>query len=110
AGDLKLAALVRDLPEEACVLNRQGGLRGERREELDGFPVKLAGCLPVDDQRTDDLLLAQQRHGEHRAVAEAQEDVADLALVGGVLSDVGELDRRSPLDRLSEGTLALAEA
>ena len=70
AGGLELAALVCDLPEQAGVLDRQGGLGGERLQDVDDLRRKLAGRLAIEGQAADDLVLAEERHGEERPVAE----------------------------------------
>src|SRR4030095_15403482 len=47
AGRLELGTLVRDLPEEAGILDGQGRLRGEGLEDLDGLRREFAGYAPV---------------------------------------------------------------
>ena len=63
AGRLELPALVRDLPEEAGVLDGQGGLGGERLQDVHDFRRELAGRLPVEGQAADDLVLAERGTG-----------------------------------------------
>ena len=89
AGRLDLGTLVRDLMEEAGVLYRQCGLGGKRLEDIHDRRRKHAGCLPVEGQAPDDLVLAKQRYGEECPVAEPDERVADAALVSPGLGDVG---------------------
>ena len=61
------------------------------------------GRLPVDDQPAEQPILAQQRHREQRPIAQAQEDLADPALVHALVHDVADRHRlaghRQPPDR-----------
>ena len=67
------------------------------------------GALPVEGQAADDLILAQQRHGEERPVAGPDERVADAALVGARAGDVGDLDGLAQLRRAPHEPFALPE-
>ena len=109
AGGLQLPTLVRDLPEEAGILDGQGGLGGERLQDVHDLGRELARRLPVEGQAADDLLLAEQRHREERPVPEPDERVSDAALVGAGLGDVGNLDRLAHLGRTPHEPLALAK-
>jgi len=48
AGRLELSVLVRDLAEQAGVLDGQGGLGGEGLQDVHDFWGKLAWGLPVE--------------------------------------------------------------
>ena len=104
------AALVRDLPKEPGVLDRQGGLGGEGLENLDGLRREFAGRVPVQRQAADDLSLAEQGHGEQRPVAGAQQRVPDMALVGARHRDVRDLGRLAGLRRAAHRALRLCGA
>ena len=80
AGRLELGALVRDLPEEPGVLDGQGGLGGEGLQDVDYLRGKLTRLLPVEGQTADDLILAEQGHGEEGPVPEPDEGVPDESL------------------------------
>jgi hypothetical protein len=109
AGRLELGALVRDLTEEAGVLDGQGRLGSERPEDVHDLGEKLARRLAIEGQAPDDLVLAEQRHGEERPVAEPDERVPDATLVGLGLGDVGDLDRLAHLRGASHEPFALPE-
>ena len=70
---------------------------------------ELAGRLPGQGQAADDLVLAEQGHGEERPVAEPDERVPDAALVGPGLGDVGDLDGLAHLGRAPHEPFALPE-
>ena len=106
AGGLELAALVRDLAEEAGVLDGKGRLGGEGLEQLDDLRRERARRFPVDREPADQLVFAQQRDGEERAVPVPKEDVAAGPAIGILRGDVGDLDRlarhgHAPLDALA---------
>ena len=82
AGDLQLATLVGDLPEETSVLDGQGRLGGKGLEQLDDLRRKLARRLPVDGEPADELVFAQHRDGQHGPGARAEQDVAERAAIG----------------------------
>ena len=54
-------------------------------------------------------VLAEQGHGEERAVSEPDEGIPDAALVGPGLGDVGDLDRLAHLGRAPHEPFALPE-
>ena len=109
AGRLELLALVRDLSEQAGVLDGQRRLRREGLQDVDDLGRELPGRLPVEGQAADDLILAQQRHGEERAVAEPDERVADAALVRVRLGDVGNLEGLTDLSGASHEAFTLRQ-
>jgi hypothetical protein len=106
-GDFQLPALVRDLTEETSVLDGQGGLGGERFQDVHDFRRELAWRLAVEGQAADDLVLAEQGHGEERPVPEPDEGVPDAALVGSGLGNVGDLDGLAHRGRPPHEPLAL---
>ena len=65
--------------------------------------------LPVDDQAAEQVVLAQQRHGQERSVAQPDEDLADAALVAALVRDVADLHRLAGHRHPPERTLALAD-
>ncbi len=54
---------------------------------------ELSGRLLVDGQPADQVVLAQQRHGQERPAPRPQQDVAQGAAVRAFRADVGNLDR-----------------
>jgi hypothetical protein len=93
AGGLEQPALVRDLPEEPCVLDREGRLGGERHEHAHHLGREVAGRLAEDGQDTDDLLLPEQRHAQEGAVARLEERRPHGTFVDARHRDVGDVDR-----------------
>src|SRR5262245_50788907 len=63
-GDLKLAALLRDLLEQASVFQRDRRLVGEALHEVDDGLGKLTGAAPVENESTQWALTAEQRNDE----------------------------------------------
>ena len=108
ARRLELPALVRDLAEEAGVLDGQRRLGGEGLEQLDDLRRERAGRLPVDREPADQLVFAQHRDGEQRAGARAEEDVAEGPAIGILYGDVGNLDRLARHRHASLDALTLA--
>ncbi len=107
-GLRELASLLLELAKQACVVDREGGLGGEGTEEIDGLGRELAGRLAGDQQCTEDAIVAQQRHREQCPEARAIEQRAQSTGVGPGSIDVGNLDRRPGLRRLSDGAFAEA--
>src|SRR5258708_20487537 len=64
AGERQLLALVGDLAEQACVLDRQYRLARQGLHELDRFGSKLAGGAPLQDQRPENALGADERNDQ----------------------------------------------
>ena len=93
AGRLELPTLVRDLAEEAGVLDGQRGLGGEGLQELDDLRREGARRLLADREPADQLVFAQHRDGEQGAGPRAEEDVAEGPVIGVRRRDVGNLDR-----------------
>ena len=92
AGDFQLLPLVRDLPEEACVLNRQCGLGGEGLQQRDDFRRELAGAVPVHDEAAGEAVLAKQGHGQHGPRSRAEQPFAEPTVVGTRGGDVWHLN------------------
>jgi hypothetical protein len=91
AGDLELPALVLDLLEELRVLDRQDGLAGEGAEQVDGAGRELAALAPVEHERAEHALGADQRHDQHRMVAGGETCIAQRHI--GHLGKVCDLHR-----------------
>src|SRR5262249_25626857 len=109
ASGSKFPALLLDLPEEAGVLDRQGGLRGERLQQLDRLARELAGRLAVHGHPADQVILAHQWYRHHRAIPGLDEGVADRARVRAV-RDVRHLDRSARGGKMAKNALvALAQ-
>src|SRR5262245_15135222 len=101
---LELAALDLDLAEEARVLDGEGGLGGEGLQQLDRFMRKLAGLLAIHRQRADEMVLADERHGDDGAVARFDQRVADGARIGAD-RNVSHLNRFATHGQLAENAL-----
>jgi hypothetical protein len=71
---LELLALLRDLAEQARVLDRHRGLGGESLEELDDFRRERTRRLAAYRERADDVIVTQQRDRQHGAVAGLDEE------------------------------------
>ena len=80
ARRLQLLALLPNLLEQTRVLDGKHRLAGERLQQRDHRRRKLARDLAPDHQRADHQVLAQERHGEHRAHAFAQQRIAHPAV------------------------------
>ena len=76
AGDLEFAALLGDLLEQASVLERDGGLVGEGLHEADDGLRELARLAPLQDQRAERTLGAEQRDDEGGAQSGFERSVA----------------------------------
>ena len=75
ARELQLEALLLEVPVEAGVEERKGGLARERLEQVEGLVGEVARPLAADDERPDDVALAQHRHRGQRAPAVVVEDL-----------------------------------
>jgi hypothetical protein len=64
AGRLKQPALVRELVEQARVLDREGRLGGERPQQLDRLDWELAGTVAGDAETADQPALTDHRHSQ----------------------------------------------
>ena len=106
AGGLQQPTLVLDLVKEPGVLDGEGRLRGEGREEPDDVRIERAWPLARDDQDADDLVLAEQRNPEQRAMPGVDQRVPDGTLVGALDGDVGDLDRLAQARHLGRQSLA----
>jgi hypothetical protein len=71
----KLPALLLDLVEEPCILDRQDRLRAEGLQEIDRALGKFARLLAAHHQRADDPIGAEQWNGQQRAEAGADDQV-----------------------------------
>ena len=75
ARDLQLAALLRDLLEQAGVLNCQHRLRTERLQQIDRVLGKFARLPAPYHQRADDPICAEQRDCQQGAETGAKDHV-----------------------------------
>ncbi len=106
---LELPALLLELLEELRVLDGQGRLGGEGAQQLDDVRREFPGRAPVDDEPADDVVLAQERHRQERAISRAHERLAHPRLIHGVLKDVGDLRRLARLGHPAHRAFPLAD-
>src|SRR5262249_55191313 len=92
AGHFELAALVLDLAEQACVLDREGRLRRERAKKIDGCRLKRPRSLPEDRESAEQTVFAEERHRKKAPVSSTHE-YATHSTLGGCRQDVRQLDR-----------------
>ena len=107
AGDLQLAALLRDLLEQARVLQGDGGLVGEGLHEADDGLGEFARPPPLQHQRSERALAAEQRDDEGRAQARFERSIAQW--IARALEDVGDLQRLPLGDCLAEPGLSCGD-
>ena len=84
------------LVEQPGVLDGDDGLSGEVRDQLDLLVGERAHLLAVDDDRADQLVLLEHRHGSNGASAGELDDgdAARVALAIGVVGrEVGDVNR-----------------
>ena len=93
ARHFQLAALLRDLAEQARVLDRKRRLRRERLQQGYHLRRKLAGAVSIDDQAAKQVIFAQKRHCQQRPIAQPDEHFPDPALVNRFVADISDLDR-----------------
>jgi hypothetical protein len=108
ARGLELPALRFKLAEQTRVLDRNGGLRGERLQELDHLGIERSRRLAIHRQAAQQSVVASQRYGEQRTVTEANQKVADPALVRASIDDVGDLHGFARDCHAAEHAFALA--
>src|SRR5512135_3796524 len=77
AGRLEFPALFLDLAEQPRVLDGESRLRREGLEQGHDLGREFARSLSIYRQSSNQAILAQQRHREHRSVAQAEENLAD---------------------------------
>src|SRR5262249_52182994 len=75
AGNLELSALVLDLPEEPGVLDGEGGLRGKSLEQRHLLSRKRSYALAHDDERTNQLVLGDERHSQESSQPNLQQSI-----------------------------------
>jgi hypothetical protein len=105
AGFCERTALLRDLTEQARVLDRQNRLRGKCLEKLDRALCKFARLFTPYHQGTDNLLGAAQRHVEQRTKAGADNNIEGNCRI---ILDVRDLNWHAALDCLADASLAKA--
>ena len=81
-----------DLLKEARVLDGQGGLGGEGLEQAHDLGLEAPRRLAHDDEAAQDASLAEQRHGQERAMPREDQGLLDPGLVSTGRRDVGDLD------------------
>ena len=91
ASSLTLAL---DLLEQLGVLDRQHRLVGQRLDEIHRLRSESSRRFPAEHERTDQAVLAQQRHGEQGAIAGLSHHVVEGVL--RLVVDVRDLHRRAP--------------
>ena len=104
AGDLKLAALLGDLLEQAGVLQGDGGLVGEALHEADDGVGELTGLASLQNQRAERTLASEQRDDEGCAQARFERSVAQG--IARPLGDIGDLQRLAIGDCLAQTRLS----
>ena len=75
AGQLELEALLLELAVEPGVLQGQCRLAREGLHQVDRLVGEATGPLATDDERPDDLVLAEHRHRHQRAPAVVVQDL-----------------------------------
>ena len=93
ARHLELPALVLDLAEQPRILDGQRRLRGEGLEQLDHLRRELARAFCGYGQSAEQVVLAQQRYRQQRAIAQTEENFAHVALVAAIVGNVADLHR-----------------
>ncbi len=91
AGERQLLALVGDLAEQPCVLDRQYRLARQGLHQLHRFRRKFPGCPLLEQKRAEDPFGADQRHHQHGAEAGGEHYVAQRKARS--FGEIGELDR-----------------
>src|SRR5262245_51855432 len=91
-GSLDLATLLFDLPKQPRVLNRQYRLRRKGLQKLDHFRTKLSRGFSAHHQPADDVVFAQQRHGQAGAEAVALKNMAHAQRVSALFEDIRDLN------------------
>ena len=110
ARGLELLALVRDLPEESRILDRQDGLGRERLEEIHDLRGKASRLLSPNHEHAHDSLLEEERSSQQRPIPSSLEDGSDPPHVIRPLSqNVGKLHWGPKGRRLSGHALPQAE-
>ena len=109
--ELRLVAAHRlQLAEEARVLDSQGRLGREGLQQVDDVWAEGPCGLPVYHEPADDPVLPQERDGQERANARAQQDILQSSVIGPLGRDIGDLDRLVGLGEPAHGALALEDA
>ena len=103
-GRRELLTLALDLLEQLGVLDRQHRLISKRLDQIDGIGLKGARRLPADHKPADQAVLAQQRHGQQRAIPGLTNDVVEG--VARFLIDIGDLHRATLESGAADGPLA----
>src|SRR6185436_11140759 len=108
-GRLDLTALVLDLTEQPCVLNRQGGLSRKRLKQVHDFGFKISRLLPPNGETAHDLLFAEKRDRQERSIPESRKHRPHPgAAVFSLIQDVRHLDRLASRYRLSRNAFTQA--
>jgi hypothetical protein len=105
----ELAGALLQLLEQADILDRDDGLRGEGLQELD-LPVSKRPYLgPPDGDRSDGLGPAEQRNAERCPVAQRPRKHAGLRVVVDLGLQIGDVDRPPVAHRTSHGRSSKGE-
>src|SRR5262249_56620036 len=82
-------------------------LRAEGPEHVDEARLESARRPPVHDERADDFVLREQRHGEQGTIAGREDGVADAAAIDTRIADVRNLYGLARLGGAPDGALAI---
>ena len=98
ARDLKLATLLHDLIEQACIFKRDRRLVGETLHEADDGSVELAWPPASKDERAERFVRPKQRDDERCAKAGVDHRVSQG--IAGPLDEIRKLQRLALVNRL----------
>src|SRR5215831_2679008 len=91
-GSLNLFAFLFNLAEQPRVLDRQYRLCRKGLQKLDHFRTKLPGGFSAHHQPADDVVFAQQWHGQAGAEAVALKNMAHAQRVSALFEDIRDLN------------------
>src|SRR5512140_2081869 len=98
--DLECGALTLQTPVQLCVDQGQGGLAGERLQQVADLIREVPGCVAADNQGTHDAAFAEHRDGHQGTPAALGQD-AQVGIEWRV-AKVREPHGVPPLCRLAE--------
>src|SRR5262252_9959501 len=90
-GGFDLLAFFFDFTKEPGILNRQYRLCRKGLQKLDHFRTKLSRGFSAHHQPADDVVFAQQWHGQAGAEAVALKNMAHARWVSSLFEDIGNL-------------------
>ena len=106
-ADFQLLALRFDLAKQPRVVDRQRRLRREGLQQIHHLRFELSGLPPPHRQTAHNLLLAQERHRQKRAVTETvQQRPQPRSRALLLIQSIRDLHRRASDRRLPRGAFA----